>query len=75
MDTNFEFLVEKEEIWAKMLIQVLKDNDIPYADFPVNGAGLVMKTGMQERIKIYVPKEDKAKAEDLLYQLFSNDNN
>ena len=29
MDNGYELLVEKEEMWAQMLMQVLQDNDIP----------------------------------------------
>ncbi len=68
---RYEFLTEKEAIWAEMLMQVLKKNHIPCTAVPVYGAGLVMKAGMQERLKIYVPNEDKAKAEELLEELFS----
>ena len=28
---DYEFLVEKEAMWAEMLMQVLKDNCIPHA--------------------------------------------
>ena len=73
MDTDFEFLCEKEEMWAKMLIQVLKEHDIPYAVFPVHGVGLIMRTGMRERLKIHVPKEKKDQAEALLDELFSQE--
>ncbi len=69
--TNYEFLTEKETMWAEMLMQALKDNGIPYTATPVYGAGLVMKAGMKERMKIYVPGENKAKAEEILERLFS----
>ncbi len=68
--TNYEFLTEKETMWAEMLMQALKDNGIPYTATPVYGAGLVMKTGMKERMKIYVPGENKANAEEILEGLF-----
>jgi len=72
MGSAYEFLTEKEEMWAKMLIKVLTENDIPCTSIPVYGAGLVVKGGMQERLKVYVPKEDTAKAEELLEELFSD---
>ena len=71
MEKNYVFLVEKEEMWADMLMDVLKKNDIPCTALPVNGAGMTMRTGMPERIKVYVPEEDKAQAEELLCELFS----
>lgn len=71
MNTAYEFLTEKEAIWAEMLIQVLKENHIPCTAIPVYSAGLVMRAGMRERLKIYVPNENKAKAEELLEELFS----
>ena len=74
METDYVLLVEKEEMWAKMLLQVLEDNNIPCTALPVHGAGVVMKTGMQERLKVYVPSTSKATAEDLMNELFSSDN-
>lgn len=74
MNTDYEFLIEKEEMWANMLVEVLKDNGIPAAVLPVHGAGLVMKTGMRERLKVYVPGESKSKAEELLQEFFSDPN-
>ncbi len=65
METDYVLLTEKEEIWAKRLLQVLEDNDIPCTALPVYGAGVVMKTGMQERLKVYVPNASKSIAKDL----------
>ncbi len=70
MNTDYDLLVEKEDIWAKMLIQVLKDNAIFCTAVPVYGAGLVMRAGIQERLKIYVANEDMPKAKELLDRLF-----
>ena len=67
---DYRFLTEKESMWAKMLEEVLKDNDIPCVAVPVLGAGFTLKTGMQERLKVYVPSENKARAEELMNQLF-----
>lgn len=74
LETGFEFLAEKDAMWAEMIIQALKDNGIPCAAMPVHGAGLVMKTGMRERLKIYVAPEGKAEAEDILEALFTGTN-
>ena len=72
MAHGFVLLVEKEEMWAQMLTQVLQDNGIPCAALPVYGAGLVMKTGAQERLKVFVPAVQLAQATELLEELFSD---
>lgn len=74
METDYVLLAEKEEMWAKMLMQVLEDNNISCTALPVYGAGVVMKTGMQERMKVYVPSKSKASAENLMNELFAGDN-
>ncbi len=74
METDYVLLTEKEEIWAKMLLQVLEDDDIPCTALPVYGAGVVMKTGMQERLKVYVPNASKSIAKDLMNELFNEGN-
>lgn len=48
MEMDYGLLVEKEEMWARMLMQVLEDHQIPCVSLPVYGAGLVMKGGMAE---------------------------
>lgn len=73
MDNGFELLVEKEEMWAKMLIEVLEDNSIPCIAAPVHGAGLVLRTGISERLKVYVPADRLSQAAELLRDLFSSD--
>ena len=70
MEAVFEFLSQKEAMWAQMLIQVLKDNNVPYTAIPVHGAGLTIKTGMRESLNIFVPKEAKEKAQELMEALF-----
>ena len=71
MNNEYVLLVEKEEMWAKMLIQVLEDHSIPCSALSVHGAGFVIKTGMQERLKVYVPSESLPQASELLQELFS----
>ena len=73
MENEFVLLVEKEAMWAQMLMQVLKDNGIPCISIPVYGAGLVVKTGMQERLKVLVPAEHAEQAARLLRELFPGD--
>lgn len=71
MEQGYELLVEKESMWAEMFIQVLKDNGIPCTSLPVHGAGFSIKTGIQDRLKVYVPTENLERAKELLEELFS----
>ena len=71
MNTGYVLLTEKEEMWARMLMQVLDDQQIPFAQLPVYGAGFSLKTGTQDRLKIYVPAEKLPLASELLEELFS----
>ena len=73
MKEGYVLLVEKEEMWAKMLMQVLKDNNVPCAAVPVFGAGLSIKAGMQERLRVYVPSENLLLAKELVEELFSSE--
>lgn len=73
MNTDYVLLAEKEEMWANMLIQVLKDNKIPCTALPVHGAGMVARTGIQEYLRIYVPIQNKTEANELLNELFPPD--
>ena len=70
MMNGYEMLVEKEEMFAQMVTQVLQDNEIPCAVLPVNGAGFVIKTGVQDRLQVYVPVERLKQAQELLRELF-----
>lgn len=74
METKYTLLTEKEAIWAQMLMEVLKDNNIPCVSQPVYGAGLTLKTGIQERLKVYIPSDNLTAAEELLQSLFSESN-
>jgi hypothetical protein len=73
MSNGFELLMEKEAMWAEMLLQVLKDHGIPCTSLPVYGAGFVIKTGIQERLRIYVPAQHMLQAEALAEELFAAD--
>ena len=70
MSDGFVLLTEKEEIWARMLIEVLEDHRIPCAALPVYGAGFAIKTGMQERLKVFVPSGYLPQATALAEELF-----
>lgn len=71
LESEYVFLIEKEEIWGRMLLEVLRDNSIPCVAEPVYGAGQVWRTGMQEWLRIYVPEDCHDKASDLVEELFS----
>ena len=71
MEQHANLLTETEEMWAKMLMEVLDDNEIPYAAKSVYGAGLVIRAGMQERLEVYVPEEYFEQAKALADALFS----
>ncbi len=71
MDKSYELLAEKEELWAKVLMEVLTDYQIPYLAQPVYGAGLALIGGAQERIRVYVPRTQLALATTLKQELFS----
>lgn len=73
MMNGYAMLVEKETMFAQMLTQVLQDNGIPCTVLPVNGAGFAIKTGMQDRLQVYVPVERLEQANKLLQELFPAD--
>ena len=71
MDKDYVLLVEKEEMWARMLMEVLKDNGVACTSVPVHGAGFALKTGMQDSLRIFVPAEKLSQERELLEALFS----
>ena len=71
MENGYELLTEKEEMWARMLMDVLEDNSIPCAALPVYGAGLAIQAGKQECLRVYVPSSHMKLACELLEALFS----
>jgi len=73
MVSGYEFLVEKEYMWAGMLMQVLEDNGIPAVAQGVNGEGMALRTGIQDAQRIYVPTEHLQSARELIDQLFSGE--
>lgn len=73
MNSGYVFLVEKEAMWAEMLEQVLKDNDIACVAIPVYGAGMTLRGGVTERYQIFVPREKQPEAAELLNELFSSE--
>ena len=73
MENEYKLLIEKEQMWAKMLIEVLEDNGISCITRSVRGAGLFVKTGIQDLLQIYVLAEHYEKATDIVEELFSKD--
>ena len=71
METCYELLLIKDEMWAKMLMEVLRDNDIPCTAIPLRGAAFAMKTGLQDQLKVYVPAEKLDEAQTLVQELFA----
>ncbi len=66
------YLTEKEWIWGEMLEDVLKQNDIPFMRKNVLGAAVAIKTGlMRERVRIYVPFREMARASRIVKELFN----
>ena len=73
MDNGYEFLTEKEVMWAELLEQVLKDNGVACVSVPVYGAGMTLRGGVMERYRLFVPREKRTEAEELLKELFSGE--
>ena len=73
MNSGYVLLTEKEEMWARMLMEVLEDNSIPCAALPVYGAGFSIKTGKQDILKVFVPAEMLPQATELVEELFSSE--
>lgn len=70
MNGEFVLLTEREAMWAEMLMEVLRDNEVTCTAVPVLGAGFAMQTGTPERLKVYVPAEKLAEAQELMAELF-----
>lgn len=70
---DYTFLAEKEEMWARMLMEVLEGHGISCVGQPVYGAGLVIKAGMGERLQVYVPRDRYGEAQELMEGLFPED--
>lgn len=72
MNTGYEFLVEKDGMWARMFMEILRNNHIPCTFFPADGVGLAIRSGVRERLRIFVPAEKKPQAEELLGEIFGH---
>ena len=67
---DYCLLTEKEEIWAKLFMEVLENNHIPYTSLPILGAGVVIHAGKTERYQIYVPYDSLLSAKELYTETF-----
>lgn len=72
-DGDYCLLTEKDEMWAKLLMEVLENNRIPHTCLPVFGAGVIMKSGKTERYRIFVPYGSLACAKALYDETFPED--
>lgn len=70
-DSDLCFLIEKGQIWADMLADVLRQNDIPCICKGRLGAGLTMQVGaFLETQRVFVAYEDLEKAREIAQGLF-----
>ena len=66
------FLTEREDFWSEMLADVLKQENIPFTQKKVLGAGLAIKTGpMRERVRFFVFYRQLPEAQGVVDSLFS----
>ena len=70
MNGDFILLTEKEAMWAEMLMEVLRDNGVTCTAVPTVGAGFSLRTGTPERLRVFVPAEQRDRAAELLEELF-----
>jgi hypothetical protein len=73
VEESFVLLTEKEEMWARVLMEVLRDNGIPCTAKSVLGAAFTIKTGLQDRLRVFVPEALLPRAEALLREIFPAD--
>ena len=53
---DYVLFAVREQMWAEMFIDALRDNGVDAASKPVMGAGLTAKLGMLgEQLQIYIP--------------------
>lgn len=69
---DFCFLDERDVIFARMLLDMLRDNGIECFHQPVMGAALAMRTAPgNERYRLYVPYEKLPEARELMEAYFN----
>lgn len=73
LEDDYCFLIEKEVLWAEMLMEVFEKENIPYIAYPTYGAGLSIKMGLYSEIfKFYVPYQFLNKAVLIVKNMFKN---
>ncbi len=75
MNHSFELLTEMDAMWAELLLEVLKNNNIPCTSLPIYGAGMTLRGGKLERLQIFVPQGEKEKALEILDVFELNEKN
>ena len=70
MNGDFILLTEKEAMWAEMLMEVLRDNGVTCTAIPTVGAGFSLRTGTPERLRVFVPADQRERASELTEELF-----
>lgn len=70
---DYCFLAAKEEMWARMLQELLQNNHIPAVLLPTLGAGVSLKSGQKEQYQIFVPYERLELSSELLQMAFGED--
>lgn len=73
-NNDYCLIAEKEEMWAKLFMEILESNHIPYTSLPILGAGVVLKAGKTEWYRIYVPYEKLSAALNLWKETFETPN-
>ena len=73
MNEGFVLLCEEQEMWAKMLMEMLKNNGIPSRAQGKMGAGFAMATGLMDRLRVYVPLEKEEEAKALYHAFFTEE--
>lgn len=64
----------REQMWAEMFIDALRDNGIDAVTKPVMGAGLTAKLGMLgEELQIYIPYGSVSLANEISDLMFGED--
>ena len=69
---DYCFLVEKEEMWTKMLQELLQNNRVPTVLIPMLGAVISLKSGRAELYQIFVSYAHLKQAADLLQMAFED---
>lgn len=67
---DYCFLVEKEDMWAKMLVEILEDNGVHPVCQDALDVVMVIRGGAKSRQSIYVPYRHWELAQELMQAAF-----